>query len=129
LKSGKVTVNGKCPSPEDRVLPKNLRIEGAEIPFLAPYKSPDINSFNFSVHIVMHKPKDYICSRVKEQEKNKIVYDILPVCTTHKFDLILILTQDQLIKMQKPVLSIAGRLDKFVSGLVILSQDGISISR
>jgi len=29
-----------------------------------------------------------------------------------------------LIKLQKPVLSIAGRLDKFVSGLVLLSQDG-----
>uniref|UniRef100_A0A7S4MSR8 Pseudouridine synthase RsuA/RluA-like domain-containing protein n=1 Tax=Vannella robusta TaxID=1487602 RepID=A0A7S4MSR8_9EUKA len=63
--------------------------------------------------IVMHKPRGYVCSHTRDEPESKIVFDLLP---------------KQILSL-KPKLSIAGRLDKWASGLLILSQDGKLISK
>lgn len=61
---------------------------------------------------MLHKPRGYVCSRKRETE-SKIIYDLLP---------------SSFIK-RKPLLVPAGRLDKWASGLLILSQNGEIIQR
>lgn len=73
------------------------------------------------VHIILHKPLGYTCSTVREHTYSQIPYDLLPVDVPYAF--VLIPLQEQLRNL-KPVLAFAGRLDKDVSGLVIMSQDG-----
>jgi 16S rRNA pseudouridine516 synthase len=58
------------------------------------------------LHLVMHKPLGYTCSR-KEAE-GKLVYDLLPARWG----------------MREPVLSTVGRLDKDTSGLLLFTDDG-----
>eukprot|EP01125_Pyxidicula_operculata_P013639 TRINITY_DN4521_c0_g1_i1.p1 TRINITY_DN4521_c0_g1~~TRINITY_DN4521_c0_g1_i1.p1 ORF type:complete len:238 (+),score=53.68 TRINITY_DN4521_c0_g1_i1:1100-1813(+) len=63
---------------------------------------------------MLHKPGGYICSRARELVgESKIIYDILP---------------SEYLKL-KPPLVCAGRLDKWASGLVIMSQDGDMVNR
>lgn len=64
------------------------------------------------MHIILHKPRGYVCSRVRENE-SKIIYDLLPSSFLRR----------------NPILVSAGRLDKWASGLLVLSQEGDIIQR
>jgi 16S rRNA pseudouridine516 synthase len=57
--------------------------------------------------IILHKPADYVCSH-DEPGGGASVFELLP----HRFH------------VREPALSIAGRLDKDSTGLVILTDDG-----
>jgi 16S rRNA pseudouridine516 synthase len=61
---------------------------------------------------MLHKPRGYVCSRVRESE-SKMIYDLLPASFLRR----------------NPLLVSAGRLDKWASGLLILSQEGDIIQR
>jgi len=106
LHKNKVTLDGQRLTNFDAAVriadPKAIRINGDVIDFLPP------------ISIVMHKPVDYICTRLREQKDSKIIFDLLP---------------PRMLKLTNPVLSIAGRLDKPVSGLVILTQQGKLLHR
>lgn len=65
-----------------------------------------------TLHIMLHKPRGYVCSRVRESEA-KMIYDLLPASFLRR----------------NPLLVSAGRLDKWASGLLILSQDGEFVQR
>lgn len=71
------------------------------------------------VSIVFHKPDGYLSSNAHDKHNPKIVFDLLPVILT-----IFILISKPNMNRMKPTLSIAGRLDKTATGLLILSQDG-----
>ncbi|NCC23115.1 MAG: rRNA pseudouridine synthase [Alphaproteobacteria bacterium] len=60
--------------------------------------------------VLLHKPVGYICSR---DDAGSLVYDLLPSRWRNR----------------NPALSVAGRLDKDSSGLVILSDDGGFVHR
>ncbi|KAN0040674.1 hypothetical protein ACTA71_009012 [Dictyostelium dimigraforme] len=100
LKERRVTVLGKKATPSTRANVKDIKIEGKPIENGGP------------LHIAVHKPSGYICSTVNDGD-HKIIYDILP---------------KEFFK-RKPTLSIAGRLDKWVTGLVVMSQDGKLVDR
>lgn len=58
------------------------------------------------LHILLHKPSGYVCTR--EKGEHKTVYDLLPPD----------------FYKRRPLLNICGRLDRWVTGLVFLTQDG-----
>jgi 16S rRNA pseudouridine516 synthase len=60
------------------------------------------------VSIAVHKPAGYVCSHARGQEEHQLIFDLLPVEW----------------QKRRPLLSVAGRLDKYASGLVVLSQTG-----
>jgi 16S rRNA pseudouridine516 synthase len=60
--------------------------------------------------ILLHKPCGYTCST---SEAGRLVYDLLPPRFSRR----------------RPVLAVAGRLDKETSGLVILTDDGALLHR
>jgi 16S rRNA pseudouridine516 synthase len=91
----KVTVNGKRVKAADHVNVKDVRVAGN------PLQYPE------TLHIMLHKPRGYVCSRVREAEA-KMIYDLLPASFLRR----------------NPLLVAAGRLDKWASGLLVLSQDG-----
>ncbi|KAN0025766.1 hypothetical protein ACTFIU_000029 [Dictyostelium citrinum] len=100
LREKRVTVSGKKASASTKASVKDIRIDGLPIENSGP------------LHIAVHKPSGYICSTVNDGD-HKIIYDILP---------------KEFFK-RKPTLSIAGRLDKWVTGLVVMSQDGKLVDR
>lgn len=61
---------------------------------------------------MLHKPRGYVCSRKREGD-SKIIYDLLPSSFMRR----------------KPLVVSAGRLDKWASGLLVLSQSGDIIQR
>lgn len=71
------------------------------------------------LHIVVHKPVGYVCSRSNDlpDEDNKfdspLIYNLLPSTFLHR----------------SPLLNVAGRLDKWATGVVILTQDGDLLQR
>jgi 16S rRNA pseudouridine516 synthase len=83
-----------------KVDPKEVIIHGEKIHAIPP--------------IIVNKPEGFICSRKREEKEVKIIFDLLP---------------EKFLSLKNPVLSIAGRLDKFASGLVILSQDGDLVNK
>jgi 16S rRNA U516 pseudouridylate synthase RsuA-like enzyme len=89
----------------------------------------------------LHKPSGYVCTR--EQGEHKTVYDLLPVPPlsislarllqgSHDADLTYThaAPSSSLLRLQpdfykrRPLLNICGRLDRWVTGLVFLTQDG-----
>ena len=82
----------------------------------------------------MHKPPGYVCTHAREDPESKIVFDLLPVCffppgPLHLFlNFFFFFLQKQILSLT-PKLSVAGRLDKWATGLLILSQDGHLINR
>ncbi|KAK5581676.1 hypothetical protein RB653_001713 [Dictyostelium firmibasis] len=100
LREKRVTVLGKKVTPSTKVNAKDIKIDGKPIENSGP------------LHIAVHKPSGYICSTVNDGD-HKVIYDILP---------------KEFFK-RKPILSIAGRLDKWVTGLVVMSQDGKLVDR
>lgn len=72
----------------------NLRFDGERLDPLSP------------ITVMLHKCEGYICT--SDKNEGKTVYDLLP----------------ERFSRRKTSLSIAGRLDKDASGLVILSDDG-----
>ena len=56
------------------------------------------------LHIILHKPPGYVCSRRRETPETPLIYDLLP---------------DRWTRL-RPVLAEAGRLDKWASGLVFM---------
>eukprot|EP01104_Vermistella_antarctica_P017468 TRINITY_DN6188_c0_g1_i1.p1 TRINITY_DN6188_c0_g1~~TRINITY_DN6188_c0_g1_i1.p1 ORF type:complete len:301 (+),score=25.53 TRINITY_DN6188_c0_g1_i1:189-1091(+) len=65
------------------------------------------------VTLLVYKPAGVVCSHVRESPDVPTVFDLLPVE----------------LRRLRPPLAIAGRLDKFASGLVVLSQDGQLVQR
>ncbi|KAM9973964.1 hypothetical protein ACTFIW_007626 [Dictyostelium discoideum] len=100
LRDKRVTVLGKRVTPATKANIKDIQIDGE------PIENGE------TLHIAVHKPSGYICSTVNDHD-HKIIYDVLP---------------KEFFK-RKPTLSIAGRLDKWVTGLVVLSQDGKLVDR
>eukprot|EP01102_Stenamoeba_stenopodia_P001840 TRINITY_DN11666_c0_g1_i1.p1 TRINITY_DN11666_c0_g1~~TRINITY_DN11666_c0_g1_i1.p1 ORF type:complete len:375 (+),score=86.21 TRINITY_DN11666_c0_g1_i1:124-1248(+) len=72
---------------------------------------PIDNSFLKCISIALHKPRGYVCSASGRDGQS--IYELLP---------------ESFAKV-KPHLSMAGRLDKWASGLVIMSQDGKLVDR
>lgn len=95
-----MTVNGKRVKPKDHVNVKDVLVGGK------PLQYPE------TLHIMLHKPRGYVCSRVRESEA-KMIYDLLPASFLRR----------------NPLLVSAGRLDKWASGLLVLSQEGDVIQR
>jgi len=87
----------KILNPAEDVVPSNILINGNPLPYIPP------------VTIIMNKPSDYVCSRERDVKDAKIVFDLLPIELSHN--------------LNEP-LSVAGRLDKDSTGLILLTQDG-----
>ncbi|EGC31101.1 hypothetical protein DICPUDRAFT_157085 [Dictyostelium purpureum] len=100
LNEKRVTISGKKATLSSKASPDEVRIDGKLI------ENPS------ALHLALHKPSGYICSTVNDGD-HKVVYDLLP--------------KD--FQSRKPIPSIAGRLDKWVTGLVIFSQDGKLVER
>ncbi len=66
--------------------------------------------FPNGLYVALHKPVGYICSR---NEPGRLAFDLLPERWLRR----------------KPAVSMAGRLDKETSGLLLLSDDGDFIHR
>lgn len=96
----KVTVKGQRVKPDTHVDVKDILVGGN------PLQYPE------TLHIMLHKPRGYVCSRVRESEA-KMIYDLLPASFLRR----------------NPYLVSAGRLDKWASGLLILSQEGDLVQR
>ncbi len=60
--------------------------------------------------IMLHKPVGYTCSK---QDASSIIYDLLP----------------EQFARRKPLLSPVGRLDKYSSGQLLLTDDGVFLHR
>jgi 16S rRNA pseudouridine516 synthase len=75
-------------------LPSRLLVEGEELDPLP------------GLHLVMHKPLGYTCSRTEGE--GKLVYELLP----------------DRWAMREPALSTIGRLDKETSGILLFTDDG-----
>jgi 16S rRNA pseudouridine516 synthase len=78
-----------------KVLPEQVRIGGQPLQYLEP------------LNLVMYKPRGFECSRTRTDE-TELIYDLLP----------------EEFYFRRPYLVPAGRLDKWASGLLILSQNG-----
>jgi pseudouridine synthase len=63
--------------------------------------------------IILNKPPGYVCSRADEGKDHPLIYSLLP---KHFY-------------WRRPFLVPAGRLDKYATGLVVLSQEGSLIHR
>ncbi|KAL6069183.1 Pseudouridine synthase [Balamuthia mandrillaris] len=95
IKKNQVLVEGeRVLSLHAKALPSQVTINGEAI------------RSNEPLHLMFHKPKGVVCTRAKGEHRT--VYDFLP---------------EDYIK-RRPLLSICGRLDKWVTGLVLLTQDG-----
>jgi len=103
LAKNRVLVNGRpFHKISDHVNPLHITINGE--PLAHPYP----------LYIMLHKPRGYVCSSEHDiVGETKIVYDLLP---------------EKWIE-RRPPLTCAGRLDKWASGLVVLSQDGDLVYR
>lgn len=93
-------MNGKRVKPKEHVDVKDVRIDGKPLQYAE------------TLHIMLHKPRGYVCSRVRESE-SKMIYDLLPASFLRR----------------NPLLVSAGRLDKWASGLLVLSQEGDLVQR
>ena len=96
----RVTVNGKRVKPKQHAEVKDVRVDGKPLQYAE------------TLHILLHKPRGYVCSRVRESEA-KMIYDLLPASFLRR----------------NPLLVSAGRLDKWASGCLVLSQDGDLVQR
>lgn len=86
--------------PKDHVDVKDVLVDGKPLQYAE------------TLHIMLHKPRGYVCSRVRESEA-KMIYDLLPASFLRR----------------NPLVVSAGRLDKWASGLLVLSQEGDIIQR
>ncbi|PRP86280.1 hypothetical protein PROFUN_05421 [Planoprotostelium fungivorum] len=91
-----VRVDGKIVPARTVVDPKTVTIAGENIKYYPP------------ISLAFHKPAGYICSSKREYEGAKLVFDLLP---------------PELRMLKDPPLFLAGRLDKNVTGLLIMSQN------
>jgi 16S rRNA pseudouridine516 synthase len=102
IKKNKITVKGKTVlSGSELVNPNDLYMGDSPLPY------PN------ELYIMMHKPRGYTSSRERDSQSDQIVFDILP----------------ETFLKRRPLLGVAGRLDKWASGLLVLSQDGKFVSR
>ena len=93
-----------------------MRVAGRKPPnFSMHIPDPDIVTIDgqplpypHALHVLLHKPLGYVCSRRRDTPQTQIVYDLLPPSFLHR----------------RPPVVVAGRLDKWASGLVLMSQDG-----
>jgi len=69
--------------------------------------------YPYLLYVMFHKPLGYICTTEREFPEAKLIYDLLPPTWIKR----------------SPVVKSAGRLDKWASGLLVLSQDGELIHR
>lgn len=100
LKRGLITVNGQTVKKGDVKIDETLDVVALE-GVVIPYKK--------YTYIVVNKPQGYVCST--DDPRDMIVTELLPP------------------EMQKLELFPCGRLDKDTTGLVILTNDGISAHR
>ncbi|GAM24029.1 hypothetical protein SAMD00019534_072040 [Acytostelium subglobosum LB1] len=100
INTNKVTVQGQKTTPKSKVSIDEVRIAGKQL------------ENTKLLTIAVHKPDGYVCSTEKTAD-HKLIYDLLP---------------KEFIK-RSPTLSVAGRLDKWVTGLVLMSQDGKLVER
>ena len=101
-RANKVTVEGELltGSMRQKVDPRTVLVDGRPLEHLGP------------LNVVMYKPRGFECSRARTEE-TELIYDLLP----------------QPFYFRRPFLVPAGRLDKWASGLTILSQDGPYVHR
>jgi len=93
-----LTINGQPLKKAGQwVNPDHILIEGKQIPY--GYKP---------LTIVLHKPPGFVCSRALDHQQNNLVYELLPSSFFHR----------------RPLMAVCGRLDKFATGLVCLTQNG-----
>lgn len=100
LRRGLITVNGQTVKKGDVKIDETLDIVALE-GVVIPYKK--------YTYIVVNKPQGYVCST--DDPRDMIVTELLPP------------------ELQKLELFPCGRLDKDTTGLVILTNDGISAHR
>lgn len=103
LRKNTVRVDGEpLKSYGQRVLPSHVLLNDKPLEFLG------------DLHIVVHKPVGYVCSRSNDlpDDDNKydspLIYNLLP----------------SNFILRSPLLNVAGRLDKWATGAVVLTQDG-----
>ncbi|EGG19358.1 hypothetical protein DFA_02145 [Cavenderia fasciculata] len=101
INANKVTYQGQKVSPKAKVDVEDIRVMGRKV------DHPEL------LTIAVHKPIGYVCSNSREDGDHKIIYDLLP----------------KEFADRSPTLSIAGRLDKWVTGLVVMSQNGKIVER
>ncbi len=100
LRRGLITVNGQTVKKGDVKIDENLDVVTLD-GVVIPYKK--------YTYIVVNKPQGYVCST--DDPRDMIVTELLPP------------------ELQKLELFPCGRLDKDTTGLVILTNDGISAHR
>ena len=87
-----------------------LVFEGQALGGLGLGELDPVMAVSIAEHLLLHKPLGYVCSRRRDTPQTQIVYDLLPPTFLHR----------------RPPVVVAGRLDKWASGLVLMSQDGPS---
>ncbi len=102
---------GRSPYPLLQRSPHQMSLFQGSPQSIQTSKSFKVTDWFLSLTIMLHKPVGYICSRKKEnQSDGRPIYDLLPSHFLHR----------------RPYLVSAGRLDRWASGLLILSQNGES---
>lgn len=84
-----------------RVFPSHVRLNDKPLQYLQP------------LTLMLHKPVGYVCSHERDTEDAKLVFDLLP----------------PEFHARTPKVSVAGRLDRWATGLVVASQDGDLVHR
>jgi 16S rRNA pseudouridine516 synthase len=103
-RSRKVTVNGENVSTKSmgtKVLPHEVLVDGKPLEYVE------------SLTLALNKPRGYVCSRTRDNQDHEIVYDLLP----------------DSFYFRRPFLNVAGRLDKWASGLLVMTQGGDLLHR
>jgi len=98
-----VKVNGLKPLKTGlHVLPSEITIGGKPLEYPKP------------LTIILHKPVGYVCTRKKDpQGDGRPIYDLLPPSFVRR----------------RPLLVSAGRLDRWASGLLVMSQNGSLVNQ
>ena len=100
VKAGRVRVGGvPAKSPSDKAAPENVLVDGA------PVEHPH------GILALLHKPAGCVCSH--DTDEGPTIYDLLP---------------PRWLSRNPPVTSI-GRLDKDVTGVVLVTDDGELVHR
>jgi len=106
LRQNRVCISGKhALAPKAHVDPSTVTVNDKSLVEFSHGIGP--------LSIILNKPPGFVCSRADEGKEHPLIYSLLP---KHFY-------------WRRPLLVPAGRLDKYATGLVVLSQEGPLIHR